>query len=59
MADNYAVMTFFRGLLRERKGIFVWLVVLNALAAGAALVVPRLLGGLVDRSSRAASEATR
>ena len=49
VADNHVVMTFFRGLLRERKGIFFWLILLNALAAGTALVVPRLLGNLVDR----------
>jgi len=48
VADNHVVMAFFGGLLRERKGIFVWLVVLNALAAGVALVVPRLLGTLVN-----------
>ena len=34
------MLAFFRGLLRERKGIFFWLIVLNALAAGTALVVP-------------------
>ena len=44
VADNHVVLAFFRGLLRERKGIFFWLIVLNALAAGTALVVPRLLG---------------
>jgi ABC-type multidrug transport system fused ATPase/permease subunit len=50
VADNQVVLAFFRGLLRERKGISTWLVVLNALAAGTALVVPRLLGSLVDRT---------
>jgi len=49
VADNHAVLTFFRGLLRDRKGEVFWLVALNALAAGAALVVPRLLGDLVNR----------
>ena len=48
VADNHVVMAFFRGLLRERKGIFFWLILLNALAAATALVVPRLLGDLVD-----------
>jgi ABC-type multidrug transport system fused ATPase/permease subunit len=50
VADNHAVLAFFRGLLKERKGIVTWLVVLNALAAGTALVVPRLLGSLVNRT---------
>ncbi|MFZ2012920.1 MAG: ABC transporter ATP-binding protein [Nocardioides sp.] len=50
VADNHVVMAFFRGLLRERKGIFFWLIVLNALAAGTALIVPRLLGNLVNRT---------
>jgi ABC-type multidrug transport system fused ATPase/permease subunit len=49
VADNHVVLAFFRGLLRERRAEVFWLVALNALAAGAALVVPRLLGSLVDR----------
>jgi ABC-type multidrug transport system fused ATPase/permease subunit len=49
VADNHAVLAFFRDLLRERRAEVFWLVALNALAAGAALVVPRLLGSLVDR----------
>jgi ABC-type multidrug transport system fused ATPase/permease subunit len=48
VADNRTVLTFFRGLLRDRRAEFFWLVALNALAAGAALVVPRLLGNLVN-----------
>ena len=51
VADNHVVLAFFRGLLRERKGIFFWLIVLNAAAAATALVVPRLLGNLVDTVS--------
>jgi ABC-type multidrug transport system fused ATPase/permease subunit len=50
VADDRTVLRFFRGLVRERRAIFVWLVVLNALAAGLGLVVPRLLGDLVDRT---------
>jgi ABC-type multidrug transport system fused ATPase/permease subunit len=50
VADNHAVLAFFRGLLRERKGMVVALVGLNALAAATALVVPRLLGNLVNRT---------
>jgi ABC-type multidrug transport system fused ATPase/permease subunit len=48
VADNHAVGTFFRGLVRERKAMCFWLIALNALAAGAALVVPKLLGNLVN-----------
>jgi ABC-type multidrug transport system fused ATPase/permease subunit len=48
VADNHVVLAFFRRLMRERKTEVFWLVALNALAAGAALVVPRLLGNLVD-----------
>jgi ABC-type multidrug transport system fused ATPase/permease subunit len=48
VADNRVVLAFFRRLLRERKTEVFWLVALNALAAAAALVVPRLLGNLVD-----------
>jgi ABC-type multidrug transport system fused ATPase/permease subunit len=59
VADNHVVLAFFRGLLRERKGIFTWLVILNALAAGAALVVPRLLGSLVDRTLGAGTRGSQ
>ena len=52
VADNHVVMAFFRGLLRERKGIFFWLIALNALAAATALVIPRLLGNLVEPPRR-------
>jgi ABC-type multidrug transport system fused ATPase/permease subunit len=48
VADNRVVLAFLRGLLRDRRTPFVWLVLLNALAAGASLVVPRLLGNLVN-----------
>ena len=50
VADNRAVLRFFRTLIAERRRMFVALVVLNALAAGSGLVVPRLLGVLVDRT---------
>ena len=59
MADNHVVMAFFRGLLRERKGIFFWLIVLNALAAATALVIPRLLGNLVDRLVEGGAQAAQ
>jgi len=50
VADNQAVLTFFRSLLRERRRVFVALVVLNGIAAGTGLVVPRLLGTLIDKT---------
>jgi ABC-type multidrug transport system fused ATPase/permease subunit len=59
VADNQVVLGFFRGLLRSRKGIFVWLIVLNALAAAAGLVVPRLLGNLVNRTVEGGAEAAQ
>jgi ABC-type multidrug transport system fused ATPase/permease subunit len=59
VADNHVVLAFFRGLLRERKGIVFWLIALNALAAGTALVVPRLLGNLVNRTVAGGAEATQ
>jgi ABC-type multidrug transport system fused ATPase/permease subunit len=59
VADNHAVIGFFRGLLRDRRGMVIWLVTLNALAAGAALVVPRLLGNLVNRTVDGGARATQ
>ncbi len=58
VADYEAVWTFLRGLVRSRRRIFLLLVVVNALAAGAAMLVPRLLGGLIDRSVPGAGGAT-
>ena len=52
-------MAFFRGLLRERKAIFFWLILLNALAAATALVVPRLLGNLVNTINSGESAASQ
>ncbi|MEJ7794336.1 MAG: ABC transporter ATP-binding protein [Nocardioides sp.] len=54
VADDRAVLRFFRQLISERRGMFVTLVALNALAAATGLVVPRLLGQLVDRTIGAA-----
>jgi ABC-type multidrug transport system fused ATPase/permease subunit len=48
VADERAVVRFVAALVRERRRAFAALVVLNALAAGAALAVPKLLGELVD-----------
>jgi ABC-type multidrug transport system fused ATPase/permease subunit len=49
VADDRAVVRFVAALVRQRRRSFVALVVLNALAAVAALAVPRLLGQLIDR----------
>jgi ABC-type multidrug transport system fused ATPase/permease subunit len=50
VADNQAVLHFLRALLRDRKRTFVLLVVLNGMAAATGLVVPRLLGALINRT---------
>jgi ABC-type multidrug transport system fused ATPase/permease subunit len=57
VADNRVVLAFFRGLLAQRKRAVFWLVALNALAAGTALVVPRLLGNLVNRTDAGGNRA--
>jgi ABC-type multidrug transport system fused ATPase/permease subunit len=49
VADEQAVVRFVVRMIRERRRSFTALVVLNALAAVAALAVPRLLGQLIDR----------
>ncbi len=48
VAGDREVLAFARQLISERRGLFTALVLLNALAAGLGLVVPRLLGNLVD-----------
>ncbi len=48
VSGNRAVLTFFRDLLGSRRGMFTALVLFNALAAATGLVVPRLLGELVN-----------
>jgi ABC-type multidrug transport system fused ATPase/permease subunit len=50
VADNAAVLAFFRTLFRERRKMFAALVVLNGLAAATGLVVPRLLGELINKT---------
>jgi len=49
VAGEREVVRFVTGLVRRRRATFGALVALNALAAVAALAVPRLLGELVDR----------
>ena len=58
VADNAAVREFFGRLLRERLGALVAMIVLNALAAASGLLIPWLLGGLIDRTVSGASSAS-
>ena len=53
VAGDRAVLGFAKRLIAERRRAFAALVVLNALTAATALVVPRLLGDLVDRTVEA------
>ncbi len=53
VADRHAVWAFFAALFRSRRRSVVVLLVLHALAAISGLVVPRILGGLVDRAAAA------
>jgi ABC-type multidrug transport system fused ATPase/permease subunit len=50
VADYPAVWEFGRRLVGSRRQLFVQMVLLNAFAAGAALIVPRLLGRLIDQT---------
>ncbi|MEL4358755.1 MULTISPECIES: ABC transporter ATP-binding protein [unclassified Luteococcus] len=52
VAPDSDVVAFIRRMLGERKRLAVGLVLLNALAAVAGLLVPRMLGGLVDRAGQ-------
>lgn len=49
VADDRTVVRFVVAMIGQRRWSFTALVVLNALAAAAALAVPRLLGELIDR----------
>ena len=48
IAEPRRVVRFIGGLLGERKHVVAAVLLANALAAGAGLLVPRLLGALVD-----------
>lgn len=52
VAGNRQVVSFLRGLLATRRGMVVAMVALNAAAGVAGLVVPRLLGRLIDRAGQ-------
>ena len=58
VADNAAVGRFIRQMVRERRGAFAAMVVLNALAAASGLLIPRLLGELIDRTVGGASSTS-
>jgi ABC-type multidrug transport system fused ATPase/permease subunit len=49
VADEREVVRFVAAMIARKRGSFIALVALNALAAGTALAIPRLLGGLIDR----------
>ncbi|WP_282006468.1 ABC transporter ATP-binding protein [Propioniciclava sinopodophylli] len=48
VSSGRTAVGFVGGLLRERRAVLAWAVVINLLASGAALVAPFLLGDLVD-----------
>jgi ABC-type multidrug transport system fused ATPase/permease subunit len=51
VADRNAVVRFFGSLIRHRRLLVVALLGLHAVAAIAGLVVPRILGALVDKAA--------
>ncbi len=57
VADSATVRAFLLGLIRERRRVFIALVLLNGLAAATGLVMPRLLGALVNRVAGASEVA--
>ncbi|MEL4503456.1 ABC transporter ATP-binding protein [Luteococcus sp. H138] len=52
VAPDSDVVAFVKKMLIDRKRLAVGLVLLNGLAAVAGLLVPRMLGGLVDRAGQ-------
>jgi len=57
VADDAAVVRFLGGLLRSRKAMAGALLLLNGLAAATGLLLPRLLGSLVDAAASAGTLA--
>ncbi|MDN5770497.1 MAG: ABC transporter ATP-binding protein/permease [Microlunatus sp.] len=57
VASSPAVVAFLKGLLVDRRWLVGLLLGLHALAAIAALVVPRILGALVDRAAEPGTAA--
>ncbi|MEZ5194771.1 MAG: ABC transporter ATP-binding protein, partial [Nocardioides sp.] len=56
VADQAAVLAFVRRLVGSRRRTFAMMVGFNALAAAAALFVPRLLGQMIDRTDASAAD---
>ncbi len=50
VADGRSVVKFISELILRRRGLVAVLILVNVLAAVAGVVVPRILGGLVDRA---------
>ncbi|CAA9374299.1 MAG: Heterodimeric efflux ABC transporter, permease/ATP-binding subunit 2 [uncultured Propionibacteriaceae bacterium] len=57
VAPSNAVLGFLKSLLSSRRGLIIAVLVLNGAAAVAGLVVPRLLGALVDAAAAGGSLA--
>ena len=55
VASNRSVVDFLSRLMRTRRRVFAGLVVANVAAAAAGLVVPRLLGDLVNQAASGTS----
>ena len=53
VAPSSKVVAYIRGLLSTRRGLVALVVLANAMAAGSGLVVPLLLGDLVDATAEA------
>ena len=58
VADNKAVTSFIGGMIKERKGLSVALVIANAASGLAGLVVPKVLGDLINDVTAAGVTAT-
>lgn len=58
VASRSAVVDFVRGLITQRRGLVTAMLILNGVAAVAALVVPKLLGHLVDVTTAASGTAS-
>ncbi len=56
VADDRAALAFVRRLLMARRGQVIALIALNALAGIAGLIVPKILGGLIDQAGTRPTE---
>ena len=57
IAPNKAVWEFLRDLIRPRKAQAIGVILLNAAAAAVGLIVPRVLGGIVDQVNTGGMDA--